>query len=211
MWKPKFRDAHTSRADRQMNSSRTTSTRHAFRLPPLKVALAALALPLLSLALVAPVGADPGDDLRPPDLDDCQKLQVLPGNHVALHGFGEGVQIYRWNGASWIFVAPQAVLFADSEGDDVVAIHFGGPTWESVDGSEVVGTVIDSCTPDPNAIPWLLLGAAFSEGPGDLDQATYIQRVNTVGGKAPSAPGHFPGQVVRVPYTADYFFHRADH
>ena len=63
---------------------------------------------------------------------DCQDLQVRAGNKVAFHAFGEGVQIYRWNGTSWIFVAPQAVLFADAEDDHAVGIHFGGPTWESV-------------------------------------------------------------------------------
>jgi hypothetical protein len=38
---------------------------------------------------------------------------------------------------------------------------------------------------------------------------TFIQRVNTVGGNAPTDPGNFPGEVTRVPYTADYFFYRA--
>jgi hypothetical protein len=38
---------------------------------------------------------------------------------------------------------------------------------------------------------------------------TFIQRVNTVGGKAPSHSGDSVGEVVRVPYTAEYFFYRA--
>jgi hypothetical protein len=173
------------------------------------VALAALAL--LLLTLVAPAAAGPADDDWAPDLGDCQDLQVRAGNNVALHTFGVGVQIYRWNGTSWIFVAPEAVLFADAGDHGLVGIHFGGPTWESVDGSKVVGTVIESCTPDPDAIPWLLLGAASTQGPRILDQVTYIQRLNTVGGKAPDHPGDFPGEVARVPYTADYFFYRADH
>ena len=36
-----------------------------------------------------------------------------------------------------------------------------------------------------------------------------IRRVNTAGGKAPAYAGDFPGEVVRVPYTADYYFYRA--
>ena len=64
------------------------------------------ALALLLLALVAPAGAAPGNDNRAPDLGDCQDLQVPAGNKVAFHAFGVGVQIYRWNGTSWIFVAP---------------------------------------------------------------------------------------------------------
>ena len=103
------------------------------------------------------------------------------------------------------------MLFADAGDDGVVGIHFGGPTWQSNSGSKVVGTVIEHCTPDPDAIPWLLLEAESTEGPGIFDRVTYIQRVNTVGGNAPTVPGAFAGQVARVPYTADYFFYRADH
>ena len=154
-------------------------------------------------------GADPGNDNRAPDLGDCQDLQVPAGNKVAFHVYAEGVQIYRWNGTSWIFVAPEAVLFADAGDDGVVGIHYAGPTWESNSGSKVVGTVLERCTPDPDAIPWLLLGAVSNEGPGIFHRVTFIQRVNTVGGKAPADPGDFVGEEVRVPYTAEYFFYRA--
>jgi hypothetical protein len=54
-----------------------------------------------------------------------------------------------------------------------------------------------------------LLGAVSSEGPGIVHRVTYIQRVNTVGGLAPADPGDVPGEVARVPYTAEYFFYRA--
>jgi hypothetical protein len=202
-----FRDAHTSHPDRPMNGSRAGRTTHPFRLRSLHVTLAALAL--LLLAFVAPAGADPGNDNRAPDLGECSQLQVEQGNKVALHVFGVGVQIYRWNGASWDFVAPQAVLYANAGDDGEIGIHFGGPTWQSNSGSKVVGTVIDHCTPDPDSIPWLLLGAAVTEGPGIFAQVTFIQRVNTVGGKAPSVPGNSIGELARVPYTADYYFYRS--
>jgi hypothetical protein len=159
------------------------------------------------LAFVAP-GAARADDNRAPDLGECQNLQVPPGNKVAFHAFGVGVQIYQWNGSSWTFVAPEAVLYANAGDDGVVGIHFGGPTWQSNSGSRVVGTVIDHCTPDPTAIPWLLLGVASTEGPGIFQDVTFIQRLYTVGGNAPDVPGEFPGQIARVPYTADYFFYR---
>jgi len=61
---------------------------------------------------------------------------------------------------------------------------------------------------DTNAIPWLRLDAKNPEGPGIFADTTFIQRVNTTGGKAPSTDGAFVGQVARVPYTADYFFYR---
>jgi hypothetical protein len=89
-------------------------------------------------------------------------------------------------------VAPEAVLFS---GGREVAIHFAGPTWESNSGSRVVGTVLDHCSPDPDSIPWLLLGAvpAPSEGPGVFNGVTFIQRLNTVGGLAPATPGTIVG------------------
>jgi hypothetical protein len=185
----------------------TTKTRHAFRFRPLNVTLATLAL--LLLALVAPAGADSGNVNPAPDLGGCQNVQVPAGNDVAFHVHAEGVQVYRWNGTSWAFVSPVAVLFADAGFDSAVGFHFAGPTWESVTGSKVVGTVLERCTPDPNAIPWLLLGAVSSEGPGVFDRVTFIQRLNTVGGNAPTVPGGSEGEVARVPYTAEYFFYRA--
>ena len=192
-----------------MNSSRTTRTTHRFRWHTLNVTL--VALTLLLLALAAPAGADPGNDNRAPDLGDCQNLQVPAGNKVAFHVYAEGVQIYQWNGTSWIFVEPEAELFADAGYNGVVGIHYAGPTWESNSGSKVVGTALERCTPDPNAIPWLLLGAVSNEGPGIFHRVTFIQRVNTVGGNAPTDPGDFTGEVVGVPYTAEYFFYRAHH
>lgn len=129
-----------------MNSSRTT---RAFRLH-LDITLAVLALPLLTL--VAPVGADPGNDNRAPDLGDCQNLRVPDGNKVAFHVYAEGCQLYQWNGTLWSFLAPDAVLSADARGEGIVGIHYAGPTWESVSGSKVLGMVFDRCTPDPDAI-----------------------------------------------------------
>ena len=90
----------------------------------------------------------------------------------------------------------------------IVGIHYAGPTWESNSGSKVVGTVLERCTPDPDAIPWLLLKAVSNEGPG-FSRVTFIQRVNTVGGIAPTDPGDFVGEEVEVPYTTEYYFYRA--
>jgi hypothetical protein len=162
-------------------------------------------LAALLLVAVAPVGADESGGPRFPDLGDCEELQVEAGNIVAFEAQGVGVQIYRWDGTNWVFVAPEAVLY---KGRAVVAIHFAGPTWQSPSGSEVVGAAIEHCSPDPNAIPWVKLGAVFSEGPGIFDGVTFIQRLNTVGGLAPDEPGDFVGEVARVPYTAKYVFYR---
>jgi len=172
---------------------------------PLNTILAAGVL--LLLALVAPLRAEPGNDNRAPDLSDCPELKVDAGNKVAFHAYADGVQIYRWNGTSWVFVAPEGVLFADAEGHGVVGIHYRGPTWEANDGSTVVGTVLKPF-PVPDAIPWLKLAAVPNEAPGIFHRVNFIQRVNTVGGKAPTDAGDFVGQEARVPYTAEYFFYR---
>jgi hypothetical protein len=140
-------------------------------------------------------------------------LQVPAGNPVYYHVAATGVQIYVWTLnptnpalASWVFKAPEATLF--NERGRAVGIHYAGPTWESKDGSKVVGARVAGATVDASAIPWLLLRAVSTEGPGILQHATYIQRVNTAGGLAPAIAGTGAGEEARVAYTADYYFYR---
>jgi hypothetical protein len=143
-----------------------------------------------------------------PDLGTCQDLYVDKSQFL-YHVYADGVQIYRWTGTAWSFVGPSATLSADPNGVTKVGVHYVGPTWESLSGSKVVAAVQRRCTPDAGAIQWLLLGAVSKSGPGSFDQAALIQRVNTVGGLAPSAPGSFVGEEKQVPYTAEYYFYRA--
>src|SRR5512132_4040710 len=80
----------------------------------------------------------------------------------------------------WIFKAPEADLF-DRAGNKI-GKHYAGPTWESNDGSKVVGEVkARDDGPDPYAIPWLLLNAKSPSGKGVFGQTQSIQRVRTVG------------------------------
>jgi len=148
------------------------------------------------------------NDNRAPNLGACDSLRVPTGNKVAFRAFAKGVQIYRWNGTSWIFVEPSATLSADAQGKSTIGTHFSGPTWQSVSGGKVLGNVLKRCTPNPSAIAWLLLGAVPDDGPGVFQRTKYIQRVNTVGGNAPSLPGTVTGELASVPYTAEYFFYR---
>ncbi len=161
---------------------------------------------LVGLAmLTAPATSALADDNRAPEVPE--DIAVEDGNKVHFHGFGVGFQIYTWNGTNWGNAVPEAVLFHGENG--VVVIHSVGPTWESNSGSKVVGELPPkSVIVDPNAIPWLRLNAKSPEGPGIFANTSFIQRVNTVGGKAPATDGAFIGQVARVPYTADYFFYR---
>ena len=172
---------------------------------------AAPTIALLLLATMPSLKADPGEDNRAPELPSpaCDNIQVPESNKVAFHAYAIGVQIYRWNGSAWVFVAPAAVLYANAGYDGEVGTHYAGPTWESNSGSKVVGKRLQGCTPDPTAIPWLLLQKVTSDGPGIFHRVTYIQRVNTVGGIAPSGAGSFTGEVREVPYTAEYYFYRA--
>jgi hypothetical protein len=144
---------------------------------------------------------------REPALGTCAKLAPPQGSKLALRVYASGVQIYRWTGTSWGFVAPDAMLSADAAGKSVVGTHYAGPIWESNSGGKVAGTVIDRCTPNPNAIAWLSL-AGVAEGNGIFHRVVFIQRVNTAGGKEPATPGTFAGQEARVPYTTEYYFYR---
>jgi hypothetical protein len=168
--------------------------------------LANAALVVLTLISTPRLRSDQGS---PVDLPSplCNSLQAPEGNVLKFHAYATGVQIYKWNGTAWAFVAPNATLYADAGHHSVVGTHYTGPTWESNSGSNVVGRRIAACTPETTAIPWLLLKAVSSDGPGVFDGVTYVQRLSTVGGTAPIEPGTFTGQEADVPYTAEYYFY----
>lgn len=175
----------------------------------LRATLSAAALALLVGACASPHSAGAGNDNRAPDVPIA--IQV-PGttNKVHFHVYAAGVQVYVWNGSNWVFRAPEAVLYADAGGHGETGIHYGGPTWETESGSKVVGTAIaNTPSPDTNSIPWLLVRAVSAQGPGILERTTYIQRVNTDGGKAPTTSGTTIGEEARVTYSAEYYFYRA--
>jgi len=98
----------------------------------------------------------------------------------------------------------------------------GNATWQSsFDTSKVWATAVGhinagsdpaSC-PNTGAIPCLLLQSIGNQnGPTGgkfLAKTTFVQRLNTKGGSAPTT-GCSVGQTQLVPYTADYFFYRQD-
>lgn len=126
----------------------------------------------------------------------------------------KGVQIYECRPVpgeparfEWAFKAPEADLF-DAQGQKV-GRHYAGPTWELDTGGKVVGRVkAKADAPDAQSIPWLLLEAAESKGEGVMRKVLSIQRVDTVGGKAPAegAGQAKSGQEIRVEYAATYRF-----
>jgi hypothetical protein len=178
---------------------------------PLRVRVVRAAV--LTAAAILPITATAD---RTPEVPE--RLQVPEGHQPAFHVYATGVQIYTVRNTGtpetpkyeWVFIAPLAELYADGGGNGKVGIHYAGPTWESKSGSKVVGARVDGVTVDPTAIPWLLLRAASTSGPGIFGGVTYIQRINTAGGLAPTtgADAAHEGEEARVPYTAEYWFYR---
>jgi hypothetical protein len=161
----------------------------------------------------------PGPDKAPaiavPDVPAT--LRPPAGQVVYLEALATGVQIYQCmsradepSSYEWAFRAPEAAL--DDRLGRSLGRHYAGPTWESLDGSKVVGeTEARDPGPNPSAIPWLLLRAKATAGGGTFGQAKSIQRLQTVGGVAPSEPCGATNakQIARVPYAASYYFYRA--
>jgi len=146
-----------------------------------------------------------------------EALKVGANESLALTAAAKGVQIYECRAGkeagapdAWAFVAPEAELF-DARGNRI-GQHGAGPYWQAADGSRTLGTVkATAAAPGADAIPWLLL-AARPDGPaGTFTATTSVQRVNTVGGKAPATgcSAANRGATARVAYSADYHFYRA--
>ena len=137
------------------------------------------------------------------------------GQSVGTVANAKGVQIYECRqekGAdTWVFVGPEATLY--DAGGRAIGSHGpsanGGPYWQALDGSRIVGAVKGRVeAPQAGAIPWLILSSK-AEGPqGSFSAVKNVQRIDTVGGVAPGAgcaAGNH-GERIRVPYTATYRF-----
>ena len=169
-----------------------------------------LTLALITLLAFASFAADDDNGLRAPELPaNCAEVQVPAGHRLAFRTYAVGVQVYRWNGATWDFVAPIANLYASPDFRGRVGYHYAGPTWEGLSGGSVVGRRVAGCSVDSTAIDWLRLEAASNDGPGIFGRITQIQRVNTAAGRAPATHGTVVGQEARVPYTTEYYFYKA--
>jgi hypothetical protein len=166
----------------------------------------------LSIAAVLACGAAIGDESVP------DVLKAPANQKLSLSVQATGVQIYECKAAKddatrfeWVLKAPEAVLL-DNSGKRI-GRHYVGPTWESDDGSKVVGEVkAKDNGPEANAIPWLLLAAKSTSGKGVFGKTLSIQRVNTFGGKAPpeGCDQSQLGKELRVDYKATYRFYTAN-
>jgi Protein of unknown function (DUF3455) len=143
-------------------------------------------------------------------------LQVPENQKLLFRSYAEGEQIYickskpdNSNVFEWTLKAPRADLY-DRKAGKLIGSHYGGPTWDLKDGSKIVGKVSTKADAPQaeTAIPWLLLEVKENAGKGNLKSVKWIQRVNTVGGKATAQDckqGN-QNQEQAVPYAADYYF-----
>jgi hypothetical protein len=143
-------------------------------------------------------------------------VQVPAGNRVAMETVGVGEITYECRakqgmaGHEWVFVGPDAKLM--DRGGKQVGRYFGPPaTWENMDGSKVTATQVAVAPAAAGSIPLQLVKANPAMGSGMMTGTTYIQRVATQGGVAPSAPCADAqiGSKQIVKYQADYIFYRA--
>lgn len=141
-------------------------------------------------------------------------LRPPAGNVLTARFAGRDVQVYQCTAGAWVLLEPAANLVGRSSGSSHVgrrsriqtAIHYKGPTWESTtDGSLVQGATIAS-SPVPGSIPQLLLRATENRGTGIFGRVTFISRLKTRGGAAPSGSCS-NGQTTSVPYAAQYLFY----
>ena len=179
---------------------------------------------------MTPPGNNGGNNTPAPNNASCPSLgvfqkptvrdQIEPpaGATLMMRYRAVGTQIYTCKapatgGAApaWAFKAPEANLL--DEKCALVVTHYAGPTWKvTSDGSAVSGMKVGE-TPaiEAGAIPWLLLKTMSTGNSGVMSGIGYIQRVDTVGGLAPTdgCDAATIGIERQVPYSATYYFYNA--
>ena len=186
---------------------------------------------------LSPQAAQAGD-ITPPPLP-AGLAPVPAGNKLFLGTHAVGTQNYVCKpsgaGVAYVLFTPEATLSGEDGGQ--VITHYFSPnpaepntdprvvangliraTWQYRDTSTVWAKVHQpngAVTVDPTAIAWLLLdGVGSQDGPTGGDKlmgTTFVQRLSTTGGLAPSTGCSSladVGNTAFVPYTADYFFYK---
>lgn len=150
--------------------------------------------------------------MQKPNVPDA--IQPPVGEELVLMARATGFQVYvcrpdAEGKLAWTLKAPEAELF-DEQGN-VIGKHFGGPTWQLNDGSQITGRMVAKVdAPAANAIPWLLVTVISNSEKGALSRITSIQRVNTVAGLAPVAAECSESNrevEFKSSYSADYYFY----
>jgi hypothetical protein len=165
-------------------------------------------------AAVASANAQPNEDQKGlPAL-----IQVAAGNTLVLETSAEGKITYECSKEKdplttykWVMAGPSAVL-KNKDGKKVG--EYSGPParWASEDGSFVTGSQVAISRNGDKNIPFQLVKADVSGGLGVMTTVSYVQRVNTKGGVAPSkkCSADNAGEKAEVDYKADYKFWKAN-
>lgn len=175
----------------------------------------------LSVLFAAGIGLSACSSLDTQSMYSQAKLpaavQVPAGHKVAMETVGVGQITYECRAKKdaaaeheWVFVGPDARL--QTRSGAVIGKYWGPPaTWESHDGSKVTATQVAVAPGGSGDIPLQLVKANPAIGVGAMQGVSYIQRVATRGGVAPSmacGAANLGNQQV-VQYQADYIFWKA--
>ena len=179
----------------------------------MKTFIRSLAVAALPFALAA-CGSMGMMGMSAPDVPAA--IAVPTGNKPAFTLKGSGLLTYECRAGAdsstapaWALAAPDAVL--RDKDNAIVGKYYAGPTWEHGDGSKVTGKQL-AVSPAPTAgnIPWQLVQANPASGSGVMNGVTYIQRLNTNAGTAPSdaCNASVVSTKKQVRYSADYVFYK---
>jgi hypothetical protein len=143
-------------------------------------------------------------------------VKVPAGHAVILETVGVGTITYQCRAKAtmagqfeWVFVGPDAVL--NSRSGKSLGKYYGPPaTWESADGSKITGTQLAIAPAPAGNIPLQLVKANPAIGDGAMKGISFIQRVQTKGGVAPSAVCDATTLESKqiVNYQSDYIFYK---
>ncbi|MER5826014.1 DUF3455 domain-containing protein [Streptomyces mirabilis] len=135
-------------------------------------------------------------------------LKVPDGNRLTGVFSAAGVQTYTCADGAWKLLEPAATLWAKNDRSHrPVALHSRGPVWVStVDGSAVNAAAIAN-SPKTGTIPELLLQSTATRGTGVFAGVSYVQRLDTHGGVAPTTACSGTDQI-SVRYSATYAFYK---
>jgi len=168
----------------------------------------ALAAVTAGTLLSAPVGQAATSQPAHAGIKAPAALRVPDGNRLTGVFSAEGVQTYTCTDGAWKLLEPAATLWARNDRSHrPVALHSRGPVWVStVDGSAVNAAAIAN-SPKTGTIPELLLQSTATRGTGVFADVSYVQRLNTHGGVAPTTACTGADQI-SVPYSATYAFYK---
>ncbi|MGW4135547.1 DUF3455 domain-containing protein [Streptomyces mirabilis] len=142
-------------------------------------------------------------------VDAPAALKVPDGHRLTGVFSAAGVQTYTCADGAWKLLEPAATLWAKNDRSHrPVALHSRGPVWVStVDGSAVNAAAIAN-SPKTGTIPELLLQSTATRGTGVFAGVSYVQRLDTHGGVAPTTACSGTDQI-SVRYSATYAFYKS--